>query len=149
PHWGATREIVTDSVFKIIDSFHIVRLHYDIDTIFSDGIDAQGATIWIREKDWLERNYAYGPLVHYGMYVARNCNDESKTEQFFVGGFKSLGEANHAMKTSAQAHLQTHSGAALLERCVELVNVEGEVRQRYVIEKGRWQAGGFVKEEDW
>ena len=147
--WGATREMVTNNVYEIIDSSHIVRLRYDIDTIFSASKDAEHAMTWKREKDWLAEYHAKAPPVRYGIYVARNCDDEFKTEHFFLGGFQSLGEANHAMKTSAHAYLQADGGANLMERSLELLSEKGEVRQRYVIENGRWENGGFVKEEDW
>ncbi|CAO2651109.1 Nn.00g094060.m01.CDS01 [Neocucurbitaria sp. VM-36] len=149
PGWGATRETITNGVYEIIDSSKTVRLRYDIDTIFTTSTNEEPGKIWKREKDWLAENHANTPPVHYGMYVARNCDDESKTERFFVGGFANLGEANHAMKTAAQAYLEAHSGTKLMERSVELVGEKGEVKQRYVIEKGRWQDGNFVKEDDW
>ncbi|KAJ4369034.1 hypothetical protein N0V83_006116 [Neocucurbitaria cava] len=148
--WGATRERIKNGVYEIIDSSFEVRLRYDIETVYPVGENTQCETTWQRQKDWLAQNYPDAPPVHYGMYAAQdNSDDKSKTEPLFVGGFNSIDEANHAMKTCAQAYLSKHSKARLMEKSVEVVSEKGQTKQRYMIEKGRWKDGRFVKEEEW
>ncbi|KAF1945162.1 hypothetical protein EJ02DRAFT_329342, partial [Clathrospora elynae] len=143
--WGASKGLATKNMYEILDSKNMVKLRYDMDAIVASGKDADGTTIWERLKEPVVAS----PPIHYGLYVEIYPNDEYNKEEFFAGGYKSLGEASHAMKMSATAFLNGHSGAQMMDRCIELVDERGKVGQRYIIRDGRWRAGGFVKEEDW
>jgi hypothetical protein len=86
---------------------------------------------------------------YYGMFVDLDLHDAQKAKDVIIGGYKSLGEANNAMKMCAQAYLTKYPSARLMERSIELADEKGHVRQRYTIVKGQWQNEEFVKEEDY
>ncbi|OAK98194.1 hypothetical protein IQ06DRAFT_379074 [Phaeosphaeriaceae sp. SRC1lsM3a] len=142
--WGATSTRSSHNTFEILGYDQAIRMRFDIDTLHST---ADGD--WVRERVWLATHYADRPREHYAMYVEVNCQDASRREDYFVSGFESLGAANSAMKTSALEHLAAHPGARLFERSIELVGVDGGVVQRYLIAKGRFIDGRFVREENW
>jgi hypothetical protein len=83
------------------------------------------------------------------MFVDLDLHDAQKAKDVIMGGYKSLGEANNAMKMCAQAYLTKYLSARLLERSIELADEKGFVQQRYAIVEGRWQNTEFVKEEDY
>jgi hypothetical protein len=148
-NWGATREITNHNITDIIDSNHDVQLRYEIEAIRCAENDDEGQPIWKRESEWLAENYAGRPPVHHGLFVDMPHDGEDQSTQLFLGGFSNMGEASTAMKASAQAYLQENSGVNVYESSIVLKSETGEMRQRYVILKGRWQGGAFVKEEDW
>jgi len=149
PDWGRTKEITSSKTYDILGFDGKVRTRYEIAVLRQSGYDDDGIPVWMRERDWLSKQYLDRPNEHYGMYVDIDCHDKSNTKNFLVGGFSTPGEASEAMKQSAGAYLAQHKGARLYERSIELVNEKGEVQQRYLIVKGRWRYGEFVKEDAW
>ncbi|KAF1836018.1 hypothetical protein BDW02DRAFT_259637 [Decorospora gaudefroyi] len=142
--WGATQELNTNNLYEILNSKHHVKLRYEVDAIFAAGEKADGTTIWKRQSEMP------APSVHYGLYVDLNCDSKDRAEHFFIGGFRSLAEADHAMQQSASAFRRQNSGVHISETCVEILGAKGQVLQRYSIEKGRRdEKGRFIKEEDW
>jgi hypothetical protein len=150
PTWGATYTRTSQNVYEILDPDNAVRMRYSIDTV----IPYEGD--WKRERDWLAQDYLDRPPQHWGMYIDLNISPSSKsastkneTQNFLLGGYTCLGEACHAMNTSARAYLDQHASARIMARCIELVDEKGGVRQRYRIAKGRYIQGRFVSEEEW
>ena len=142
-HWGATKELNTNNLYEILDGRNRILLRYELDAVSPNGEDTDGIQIWNRASA------SPALLVHYGMYIGLHCDTRDRTEHFFVGGFKSLGEASYAMKQSAATYLQGHSEAKLYEKSIEVVNKKGQLQQRFTIEKGRQnENGSFVKEAD-
>jgi hypothetical protein len=140
----------SQNVYEILDPDNAVRMRYSIDTV----IPYEGD--WKRERDWLAQDYLDRPPQHWGMYIDLNTSPSSKsnstsnsTQNFLLGGYTCLGEACHAMNTSARAYLDQHVSARIMARCIELVDEKGDVRQRYRIAKGRYIQGRFVREEEW
>jgi hypothetical protein len=127
PEWGAISEVTQNNAFEILGHDQEVPMRYSIDTVCNDD----------------------DPPEHYGMFVDLDVHSAHNTKNFVIGGYKSLGEASNAMKTSAQASLAQHAGVRLMERSIELVDEKGEVRQRYMVVKGHWQNGEFIAEEEW
>jgi hypothetical protein len=143
-HWGATKELNTNNLYEILDGRNRILLRYELDAVSPNGEDTDGIQIWNRASA------SPALLVHYGMYIGLHCDTRDRTEHFFVGGFKSLGEASYAMKQSAATYLQGHSEAKLYEKSIEVVNKKGQLQQRFTIQKGRQnENGSFVKEADW
>jgi hypothetical protein len=131
--WGATRELLTDDSFEIIDSAHNVRLRYSITAIQpSDQSSADSISRTRRENDVSPYD---GPAQRYGVYVDLYCDDPAKQTQHFIGGFNSLGEANHGMKSAAAAYVAKYSEVRLLENSVELIGSRGEVCMRYTLRR--------------
>ena len=147
--WGAAREITNHNITEILDSNYEVQLHYEIEAVRYAETDDEGEPIWQREREWLNHHYAGRPPVHHGLFVDMPHDGDDKVQQLFLGGYSNLGEASTAMKASAEAYLQENSGVNVYESSVVLKSETGDMRQRYVILKGRWQGGEFVKEEDW
>jgi hypothetical protein len=146
PTWGATYTRTLQNVYEILDPDNAVRMRYSIDTVipFEDG--------WKREREWLAEDYLDRAPRHWGMYVDINHSPEfssAKEQNFFLGGFTSVGEAKHAMKISCAAYLEQYPSMRIMERCVELVDEKGSVRLRYRIVNGRYVQGRFVREEEW
>jgi hypothetical protein len=146
PTWGATYTRTLQNVYEILDPDNAVRMRYSIDTVipFEDG--------WKREREWLAQDYLDRAPPHLGMYVDINHSPEfssAKEQNFFLGGFTSLGEAKHAMKISCAAYLEQYPSMRIMERCIELVDEKGGVRLRYRIVNGRYVQGRFLREEDW
>jgi hypothetical protein len=143
-HWGATTELNTNNLYEILDSRNRILLRYELDAVSPAGEDADGVQIWERASA------SPAPPVHYGMYVDLHCDSKDGAERFFIGGFKSLGEANHAMKQSAAVYLDGKGGAKLYEMSIEMMSEKGQLQRRFTIEKGRRsQNGSFVREADW
>jgi hypothetical protein len=88
------------------------------------GEDVDGVTTWKRESE------LPAPPVHYGMYVDPHCDDAPRAEHFFIGGFKSLCEANHAVKRSAGMSMSKHTGARIFDKRMDVLGEKGEVIQR-------------------
>jgi hypothetical protein len=148
--WGAARHIPRSGTWDIVDGKDVVHLRYRLEAVRSTDRDKTGNPVdWVRETEWLQNHYADRPPVHHGLYLDMNCNSDKEAKEVFLGGYSCVGEANSAMKTTARAYLREHSGVRLFERSLELVGGDGQVRQRYVIKDGRWEDGGFVKEEEW
>ncbi|RYO72927.1 hypothetical protein AA0113_g459 [Alternaria arborescens] len=125
-HWGATTELNTNNLYEILDSRNRILLRYELDAVSSVRQDANGDRIW-------QRASASPALpVHYGMYIDLHCDTRDEAEHFFIGGFKSLGEANHAMKQSAAMYLQGHGETKLYDKSIELSG-----------------NGSFLRVEDW
>jgi hypothetical protein len=146
-HWGATYTRTSHDTYEITDPDDTVQMRYSIDTM----LRSENET-WTREQSQLAQDSFEHPKEHYGMYIDMPFPSSSSSVQpqsFIIGGFASLGEACHTMKTCARAWLAQHSSAQLMERSIELVDEKGSVRQRYRIERGRWVGGGFVSEEEW
>jgi hypothetical protein len=144
PNWGAIKEVNFNNHYEIHGSKGRVRLHYEIDAIYPTGQDASGATIWTRMDDLTP------PPVHYGMYVDLYREDKNRAESFFIGGFKSLGEATFSMKQSAGAYMNQHKGVELYESRLDLLDKKGKVMQRYSVKQGsRNEHGAFVADEKW
>ena len=143
-HWGATTELNTNNLYEILDSRNRILLRYELDAVSSVRQDANGDRIW-------QRASASPALpVHYGMYIDLHCDTRDEAEHFFIGGFKSLGEANHAMKQSAAMYLHGHGETKLYEKSIEVMNEKGQPQRRFTIEKGKLsENGSFLRVEDW
>jgi hypothetical protein len=140
--WNATYTRTSHNTYEIIDSDYTVRMRYSIETIHRS--ESKAEATWTRESSsrFAEDEFD-APREHWGLYIDINPSSSTssssastKTQTFILGGFTCLGEANHAMKTSAKAYLTQHAGARLMERSIELVDEKGDVRQRYRIERG-------------
>jgi hypothetical protein len=90
-----------------------------------------------------------GPVEHCGVFAAID-DDSAEKKPFFISGFTNLGEATHALRTSARMYLAQHNSVRLMEHSIELHDERGIVKHRYVIVKGRSIRGKFVPDdEDW
>ncbi|KAL1792733.1 hypothetical protein ACET3X_009240 [Alternaria dauci] len=143
-HWGATKELNTNNLYEILDSRNHVRLRYELDAVSPVGQDANGVQVWERVSA------SPAQSVHYGMYIDLHCDVRNKAEQFFIGGFKSLGEASHAMKQSAAVYLHGHGETKLYGKSIEVMNGKGQLQRRFTIVKCRLGGNGsFLKGEGW
>jgi hypothetical protein len=129
-HWGATEELNTNNLYEILDSSNRILLRCELDAVSPNGEDADGIQIWNRASA------LPALLVHHGLYIDLHRDTRDRTEDFFVGDFKSLGEASYAMKQSVATYLQGHGEAKLYEKSMEVMNEEGQLQQRFTIEKG-------------
>jgi hypothetical protein len=130
PYWGATRQSTNNHVYEVSTWDRAVVMRYSIEFLREDEPDGPP----LRQ-----------PREHYGMFVELS----DRKEKFYVSGAETLGEACHAMKMSAAAHIAQHAGVKLMAKSVELLEKKGVVRQRYEVLKGRNINGRFVKEDDW
>ncbi|RMZ74216.1 zinc ion binding [Pyrenophora seminiperda CCB06] len=84
------------------------------------------------------------------MYVDWNCDSRDGGENFFIGGFQSLGEAVYVVKLAVRSALPRFHRVSLFDKTIELLGGKEQVQQRYTIEKGRrGEKGKFVREADW
>jgi hypothetical protein len=147
PKWGATRELTTQNFYEILDTRNHVRLRYVVDAIYPTDVDQDGTVIWKRLGEFP------APRIHYGMYVDLHCDDRDRAQNFFVGGFRSLGEATFSMKQSAGGALMGEhkgKGAELCASQLAVVDKKGRVLQRYSVQKGSLnENGAFVRNEEW
>ena len=144
PGWGATKQTSNNDLYKIIDSENEVRLRYEIDTVLPVSSDTDSIL-----KTCKRENNEPSLPVHYSLFVEVDCGTKHNAAGVFLGGFKSLGEADHAMKQSARLHIHMGKKAKLYHRSIEILGEQGEVLQRYAIENGKRDGDGrFIKEED-
>jgi hypothetical protein len=87
------------------------------------------------------------------MYVDLSCDDKDRAQNFFVGVFKSLGEATFSMKQSAGGAIMGQhkgKGAQLFNIRLDLVDGKGRALHRYTVKKGNLnEHGAFVRDEEW
>jgi hypothetical protein len=135
PEWGATRQGMNDNTYEISTWNGEVVVRYSIELL--------------RDIQSPESNIVVvGPAEHYGVFA--DIADSEERKLYFISGFRNLGEASHALKTSAQVRLAQHDSVRLMERSIELLDEKGIVKHRYVIVKGRFVRGRFERDnEDW